>query len=88
MIDDTARDHQAGVECASGDSSKRVPCPVIEPVPEGVEAMGDEVFRGAEVEPRVDCKKREMLVYLGQQKQDVLRKRPTKIHGSGFRILQ
>lgn len=60
MVDDTARDHQAGVECASGDSAKRVPCSVIEPVPEGVEAMGDKVFRGAEVEPRVDWGKKDV----------------------------
>lgn len=28
---------------------------VVEPVPEAVEAILDEVFGGSEVEPRVDC---------------------------------
>jgi hypothetical protein len=31
-----------------------MPCPVVEPVPEVVEAIRNEVLGGAEVEPRVD----------------------------------
>lgn len=31
-----------------------MPCSIVEPVPEFVEAVGDKVFRCAEVEPGID----------------------------------
>jgi hypothetical protein len=33
-----------------------MPCPVVEPIPKFVEAMLNEVFRCAKVEPRIDYK--------------------------------
>lgn len=61
MVDGTRSDHQSWVEGASSDTAERVPCSVVEPVPEVVEAIVDEVFCCAEVEPRIDCM-REVLV--------------------------
>lgn len=54
VVDDAAGDHEAGVQGASGNPTERVPCAVIEPVPERFEAIGDQVFCRAEVEPGVD----------------------------------
>lgn len=54
MIDDAAGDHETRIERASGNPPKRMPCPVIKPIPELEEAVGDEVFSCSEVEPRVD----------------------------------
>lgn len=54
MVDGAAGDHEAGVESATGDTAKRMPGAVIKPVPEAVEAIGDEVFGSPEVEPGID----------------------------------
>ena len=54
MVDGPAGDHQAGVQRSSGDAAQRVPCSVIEPIPEIVESIGDQVLCCSEVEPRVD----------------------------------
>lgn len=55
MIDGARGDHETWIEGAAGDTAERVPGAVIEPVPEVVEAIGDEVFCCSEVEPWVDC---------------------------------
>lgn len=54
VVDDAAGDHETGVESTTGDTAKRVPCSVIEPVPETVEAIGDEVLGCSEVEPGIE----------------------------------
>ena len=54
VVDDTAGDHQARVERSSGHTTERMPCSVIEPVPELVEAVRNEVLGSSEVEPRID----------------------------------
>ena len=54
VVDDAAGDHETGVEGAARDAAQRMPCAVIEPVPEVVEAVRNEVLCGAKVEPRVD----------------------------------
>lgn len=54
MVDGAAGHHQTWVERSSRDSAKGVPCPVVKPVPEAVEAIRDQVFRRPEVEPRID----------------------------------
>jgi hypothetical protein len=55
MPDGTAGDHEAGVEGTAGDTTKGVPCAVVEPIPEAGEAILNEVLGCAEVEPGVDC---------------------------------
>lgn len=55
MVDGAGGDHEAWVEGAAGDTSEGVPGAVIEPVPEVVKAIGDEVFGCSEVEPWVNC---------------------------------
>jgi hypothetical protein len=55
VVDDAAGNHQSRIEGTSSDSSKRVPCPVVEPVPKLVEAIRNEILGGSEVEPRVNC---------------------------------
>jgi hypothetical protein len=54
VVDGSAGYHEARVEGTSGDTAEGVPCPVIEPIPEVVEAVRNEVLGGAEVEPGVD----------------------------------
>ena len=54
MVDGSTGHHQTRVEGSSSDSTEWMPSPVIEPIPKVVESMLDEVFRCAEVEPRVD----------------------------------
>lgn len=56
MVDDSAGNHQAGIESSSSNPTKRIPGSIIKPIPEGVEAMGNKMFGGAEVKPRVNCK--------------------------------
>lgn len=58
MVDGAAGDHETGVQSAAGDASQRMPRSVVEPVPELVESIGDEVFGGSEVEPRIDCEEK------------------------------
>ena len=41
MVDGTAGDHQPRIESATSDTPERVPCSIVEPVPELVEAIGD-----------------------------------------------
>lgn len=55
VVNGARGDHEAWVERAAGDTAERVPGAVIEPVPEVVEAIGDEVLCCSEVEPWVDC---------------------------------
>ena len=55
MVNDTAGNHEAGIESASGDAAQGMPCPVIKPVPKFVESICDQVFCRSEVEPRIDC---------------------------------
>lgn len=55
MVDGAAGDHKTGVQSTAGDASQRMPCSVVEPVPELVESVGDEIFGSSEVEPRIDC---------------------------------
>lgn len=55
MVDDARGNHETGVQSTTSDTAKRVPCAVIEPVPELVESIGNEVLCCAEVEPGVDC---------------------------------
>lgn len=74
MVDDSARDHQSRVQSTSGDSAKRVPGPVIEPVPERVEAMGDKVFGGAEVKPRVNYSNTKLVTLIKITSPDLKRK--------------
>ena len=57
VVDGAARHHEARVEGASGDSAEGVPCAVVEPVPELVEAVGDQVLCCPEVEPGVDWRR-------------------------------
>ena len=54
MVKDTAGDHEAGVQSTAGNSTKRVPGSVIEPVPEVVETIGDQVLGSSKVEPGID----------------------------------
>ena len=54
MVYDAAGDHQARVERATGDASQGVPCAVVEPIPEVVEAVLDEVLGRSKVEPGID----------------------------------
>jgi hypothetical protein len=54
VVDGAAGDHEARVQSAASDASQRMPCPVVKPVPELVEPVGNKVFGGPEVEPRVD----------------------------------
>lgn len=54
MVDGAAGDHQAGVQGASSNSTERVPCSVVKPIPELVEAIGDEVLGCSEVEPGIN----------------------------------
>lgn len=54
MVDGTAGDHQAGIQGASGDSTERVPCSVVKPIPKLVEAICDKVLGCSEVKPRID----------------------------------
>ena len=53
--DGAAGYHQARIEGASSNAAQRVPCPVVKPIPEFVEAIRHQVFRRSIVEPRVDC---------------------------------
>lgn len=55
VVDGPGGHHETGVEGAAGDAPERVPGAVVEPVPEVVKAVGDEIFCCAEVEPWVDC---------------------------------
>lgn len=57
VVEDTAGDHEARVQSTTGNSTQRVPCSVIEPVPEVVKAVRNEVLGSSEVEPGVDCLK-------------------------------
>lgn len=54
MVDDATGNHEAGVESSSSDTTERIPGAVVEPVPEAVESIGDQVFGSPEVEPRID----------------------------------
>lgn len=54
VVDGAAGDHETRVESTTGDTAKRVPCAVVEPVPEAREAIRHEVLCCAEVEPGVD----------------------------------
>lgn len=54
MVNDTTGNHQAWVESSSSDATERVPGSVVEPVPEAVESICDEVFGGSKVEPRIE----------------------------------
>ena len=54
MVDDTAGNHETGVEGTSSNPTKRMPCSVIEPIPEIIEAMCNEMLRSPKVEPGVD----------------------------------
>lgn len=54
MVDGAAGDHEAGVQGASSNSTERVPCSVVKPIPELVEAIGDEVLGCSEVEPGIN----------------------------------
>ena len=54
MVDDAAGDHETWVEGSSGNPTKRVPCSVVKPIPEFVEAIRNQVFRSSKVEPGVD----------------------------------
>lgn len=54
MVDGAAGDHQAWVQGASSNSTERVPCSVVKPIPELVEAIGDEVLGCSEVEPGIN----------------------------------
>lgn len=67
MVDDAARHHEARVKGASGDSTERVPCAVVEPVPEVVETMGYEVLRRSEVEPGIDCRYCELTIRISSE---------------------
>lgn len=54
MPDSAASDHKAGVKGASSDTAQRMPCSIIEPVPEAVESVRYEIFGRSEVEPGID----------------------------------
>lgn len=54
MVDNAAGGHEAGIKSSSSDTAQRVPCSVVEPVPEAVESICNEVLGSSEVEPRVD----------------------------------
>ena len=54
VVDGAAGDHEARVQGSSGNPTERMPCPVVEPVPELLEAIGDEILCSAEVKPGVD----------------------------------
>lgn len=54
VVDGATGHHEARVEGASRDTAEGVPCPVIEPIPEVVEAVRNEVLGSAEVEPGVN----------------------------------
>lgn len=55
VVDDARRDHETGVQSTTSDTAKGMPCSVVEPVPELVESIGDEILCSAEVKPGVDC---------------------------------
>lgn len=55
MPNGTAGDHEARVKGTAGDTAERVPCAVVEPIPEAREAILDEVLGCSEVEPGIDC---------------------------------
>lgn len=55
VVEDTAGDHETRVQSTTGNSTQRVPCSVIEPIPEVVETVRNEVLGSSEVEPGVDC---------------------------------
>lgn len=54
MVDDTTGDHETRVKGTASDTAERVPGAVVKPVPEAVEAIGDEVFGGSEVKPGIE----------------------------------
>jgi len=54
VVDDAGRDHEAWVERPACNTAERVPCAIIEPIPEVVEAIVDQVLRCSEVEPRIE----------------------------------
>lgn len=54
VVDDAAGHHQTRIEGTSGNPTKRMPCSVIEPIPEVVESICDEILGRTEVEPRID----------------------------------
>ena len=54
-MDNATGDHQAGIEGTTGDTTQRVPCSIVKPVPELVEAIRNEILSRAKVEPWIDC---------------------------------
>ncbi len=50
----TGCDHEARVNSTTHNASQRVPCALVEPIQEVVEAVGYHVVRGSVVEPRVE----------------------------------
>lgn len=54
VVDDAAGDHETWVEGSPGNPTKRMPCSVVKPIPEFVEAIRNQVFRSSKVEPGVD----------------------------------
>lgn len=54
VVNDTTGNHQAWIESSASDATERVPGPVIEPIPEAVKSICDEVFGGSEIEPRIE----------------------------------
>lgn len=55
VVNNTAGDHESGVQGSSGNPTKRMPSTVVEPVPELLKAIGDEILCSPEVEPRINC---------------------------------
>lgn len=55
MVDDTTGNHETRVQGTTGNTSQRMPCTVIKPVPKLVKSICNEVLGRSEVEPRVDC---------------------------------
>lgn len=54
MVYDPAGNHKTRVESATCDSSQRVPCSVVKPVPKIVEPMLYKIFCRSEIKPRIE----------------------------------
>jgi hypothetical protein len=55
MVDNATGHHETRIKGSSCNSTKWMPCPVIEPIPEIIEPMLNEIFCRSEVEPRINC---------------------------------
>lgn len=54
VVDDSAGDHETGVEGTASNTTEGVPGAVVKPIPEAIESIGDQVLGSPEVEPRID----------------------------------